>query len=121
MRTIGTTLTLAGLALLAACSRGNDARPDDALKNDLALAAQVQPYTASQFVGPNEQNPNGTAAAPQYAAAPRAPQPVTRAPVRRTSSTRSSSSRSSRSSGGYYPSVPSAPREPVRHTKRDAA
>ena len=122
MRTIGTTLTLGGLALLGACSRGNDARPDDALKNDLALAAQVQPYAATQFVGPNEQNPNGTAMAPQYAAAPRAPQPVTRAPVRRTSSARSSSSSSrSRSSGGYYPSVPSVPQEPVRHTQRDAA
>ncbi len=122
MRTIGITMSLAGLALIGACSRGTDARPDDALKSDLALAAQAQPYAATQFVGPNEQNPNGTAAASQYNSAPRAPQSVSRAPVRRTSSTRSSSSSSrSRSSGGYYPSVPSAPREPVRHTQRDAA
>src|SRR4051812_9927290 len=43
--------SLAGLALLGAC-RGNDSRPDDALKNDLALAAQAQPYQAQQFVSP---------------------------------------------------------------------
>ena len=41
--------SLAGLALLGAC-RGNDSRPDDALKNDLALAAQVQPYQAQQWI-----------------------------------------------------------------------
>ena len=117
MRTIGMTLTLAGFALLGACSRGSDARPDDALKNDLALAAQAQPYTAQQFVSPNELNHGAAATAPQYNPVPRAAQPVTRTPVRRTSRTASRS----RSSGGYYPRVPSAPREPVRHTRRDAA
>ena len=55
MRNLGMTLSLAGLALLGACSRGNDARSDDALKNDLALAAQAQPYQAQQFVSPTEQ------------------------------------------------------------------
>jgi hypothetical protein len=118
------TLSLAGLATLGACSRGNDARPDDALKNDLALAAQVQPYQAQQFVSPTEQPYGAYGTAQQYAAAPqparRAPAPVYRAPARRTSSSSSGSSRSA-SSGTYYPSVPSAPREPVRHTKRDAA
>src|SRR5688572_24029201 len=54
MRKLGMTLSLAGLALLGACSRGNDARSDDALKNDLALAAQAQPYQAQQFVSPME-------------------------------------------------------------------
>jgi hypothetical protein len=112
------TLSVAGLALIGACSRGNDARPDDALKNDLALAAQAQPYQAQQFVSPSEQmyGPNG---AMQYNAVARAPSyspaPVYRAPARRTAS-RSSSSRGS--SGTYYPA---APREPIRHTKRDAA
>ena len=124
MRTIGMTLSLTALALLGACGRGAPSGTDDALKNDLALAAQAQPYAATQFVGPNEQNPNGTAAAPQYTSAPRAVQSVSRAPVRRSASTARSarSSRStSRSSGTYYPSVPSAPPEPVRHTQRDAA
>jgi hypothetical protein len=112
------TMTLAGLALLGACSRGSDARPDDALKNDLALAAQAQPYTAQQFVGPNEMNAAAKAAAPQYNAAPRASQPITRTSTARRTSSSSSGSSTRRTSGTYYPSVP---REPVRHTGRDAA
>ena len=125
MRTIGMTLSLAGLALLGACSRGSDAHPDEALKSDLALAAQAQPYAAQQFVGPNEMTPGASAPATQYNATPRAPQSVRRAPapVHRASSRSSSSRGTSRASGGggYYPSVPSAPPEPVRHTGRDAA
>ena len=42
------------MALLGACSRGNDARSDDALKNDLALASQAQAYKPQQFVSPTE-------------------------------------------------------------------
>ena len=109
--------SLAGVALLGAC-RGNDSRPDDALKNDLALAAQAQPYQAQQFVSPGEQlyGPNGqplayTGAAPVT----RAPAPVYRAPARRAST---ASRSGSRSSGTYYP----APARPVvKHTGRDAA
>src|SRR3954468_14510408 len=122
-RKIGITLSVAGLALIGACSRGNDARPDDALKNDLALAAQAQPYQAQQFVSPMEaqygmpygpQQYNAAARSPYYAAAPvYSPAPVYRAPAR-TTARRSSSG----SSGTYYPAPA---REPVRHTKRDAA
>jgi hypothetical protein len=131
MRKLGMMAPLAALALLGACSRGSDARPDDALKNDLALAAQAQPYQAQQFVSPTEQygmygpQPYGAqqynamarspyyGPAPVYAPAPvYGPAPVYRAPAR--TSTRSSSRGSS---GTYYP----ARREPVRHTKRDAA
>src|SRR3982750_3031784 len=98
-RKIGITLSVAGLALIGACSRGNDARPDDALKNDLALAAQAQPYTAQQFVSPSEMQygPNGAmqynaaARAPSYGPAPvYQPVPVYRAPARRTTSRSSS-------------------------------
>ena len=138
MRTLGMTLSLAGLALLGACSRGNDARSDDALKNDLALAnaahdggavlaighdlalaAQAQPYQAQQFVSPTEQygmpygaqQYNAMARSPYYASAPvYSPAPVYRAPARTTSR--------ARSSGTYYPAPA---REPIRHTKRDAA
>jgi hypothetical protein len=112
------TLSLAGLATIAACSRGNDARPDDALKNDLALAAQAQPYQAQQFVSPAEQQYGANGQPLPYNAgltrAPtmRAPAPVYRAPARRTAS-------SSRSSGGY--SYPAAERPVVKHTGRDAA
>ena len=121
MRILVVNWSVLGLALIGACGRGADARPDDALKNDLALAAQVQPYQAQQFVSPNEQQMGAYGAAPQYNASPRAaqpvyraPAPVYRAPARRTSSRASSS----RGSGTYYPP---APQEPVRHTGRDAA
>ena len=122
MRNLGLALSMGALVLGGACSRGADAKPDDALKNDLALAAQVQPYQAQQFTSPTEQPYGAPGMAPQYAAAPRAPQPVTRAPVyrapaRRTSS-RSSGRSSSGSSGTYYPP---APRPVVKHTGRDAA
>jgi len=130
MRTHPLLLSLAGLALVGACSRGADSHQDDALKNDLALAAQAQSYTPSQFTSPSEQQPGATAPAVQYAAAPRAPQqvyrapaPVRRAPARRTASrTRSSGGGYGSNDGSYgsYPSVPSAPPEPQRNTKRDA-
>jgi len=86
MRTSGIVLSLASVALLGACGRSGDARPDDALKSDLALAAQVQPYQAQQFVSPNELQQGATRAqAPQYNTAGRAPVYRAPAPVRRTS------------------------------------
>lgn len=130
MRTRGMMVSAAALALLGACSRGNDTRSDDALKNDLALAAQAQPYQAQQFVSPTEQQLGANGMPLQYNAAPvapqpvyRAPAPVYRAPARRTAARSSSRGTYSRASSGgdYYPSAPSVPREPVRHTRRDAA
>jgi YMGG-like Gly-zipper len=124
MLTLKITMTMGVLALAGACSRGADARPDDALKNDLALAAQVQPYQPQQFTSPTEQAYAAPGMAQQYTAVARAPQPVYRAPApvyrapaRRTAS-RSSSRSSSASSGTYYPEPE---RRVVKHTKRDAA
>jgi hypothetical protein len=121
MRKLAMTASLATLALIGACSRGNDARPDDALKNDLALAAQAQPYQAQQFVSPTEQQyaAYGASGASQpynagvnRAPVTRSPAPVYRAPAGR------SASRSGGSRGGSYP----APERPViKHTGRDAA
>ena len=118
MRNHGLTLSVSALALLGACSRGSDSRPDDALKTDLALAAQTRPYQAQQFTSPSEQQ---LAANGMARAAPSSAQQVYRAPapVRRTSSRRSASRSHSRGSYGTY--YPSAPREPIRHTGRDAA
>lgn len=126
MRTLGMMAPLAALALLGACSRGSDARPDDALKNDLALAAQAQPYQAQQFVSPAEQPYVGYGVPQQYNAVASYPQPVMRAPapapVRRTTTARRSSSSSRGSSSGtYYPAPAPAPRPVIKHTKRDAA
>ena len=122
MRTIGLTLTLAGAALLGACGKSANKPGDDALKNDLALAAQSQSYQAQQFVSPNEQNLAATGAAAKYSPTPRARQPVHRTSAPAGSTTRRTASRSSQgSSGGTYYPAPSAPSEPVRNTKRDAA
>lgn len=124
------------LVLAAACGRSDDVSPvDDALKNDLALAASVQPYMPQQFVSPMEQGYAGQYApqyAPQYppqyppqyapqpyaAPAPRvytasAPAPVRRAPSQTVSTA---------STGTIYRAPAPAPSEPViRNTKRDAA
>ncbi|HET7456789.1 MAG TPA: glycine zipper 2TM domain-containing protein [Gemmatimonadaceae bacterium] len=113
------------LFLAAACSSKKNDSADDALKNDLALAASQQPYQPQQFVSPMEQGyygqnpaamqyaPNGYAAGPYY-------QPAPQQVVYRTAPT----ARRSTSSGGGYGSgtvyrAP-APRV-VKHTKRDAA
>ena len=116
--------------LVAAAACGND-KPaaDDALKNDLALASQVQPYNPQQFVSPTEagygangyQQPYQTAQGgyypqPQVAQPVYAPAPRPRATVRRVpTATRGRTS----SGGGVYSPAP-ARREPIRNTKRDA-
>lgn len=117
MRKLVMMLSLAALTTLGACSRGNDARSDDALKNDLALAAQAQPYQAQQFVSPGEQ-PYGVNGVPQQYNAGYGPAPVMRAPAPRATAPRRTTSRSS-NSGTYYPAP--APRPVIKHTKRDAA
>src|SRR3954470_2012389 len=93
-----TKLMLLGpLAMIAAACGRNDSKADDALKNDLALASQAQPYNPQQVVSPTEQGLAGQQYAPQNLQAV-ARQPVVAQPVRRT--------RSSGSSGGYYPAEP---------------
>lgn len=102
------------VVLAAACGRNSSPAVDDALKQDLALASQAQPYNPQQFVSPTEANLTGQASAPQNL------KTVARAaPARRTSTTRRSSG-SSRSSGGYYP-APAPPTHTEKHTGRDAA
>jgi hypothetical protein len=113
-------VSLATLATIGAC-RGNDSRPDDALKNDLALAAQAQPYQAQQFISPTEQQYGANGQPLQYNGTTRTPTMRAPAPTRRASARRTASSGSSRSSGGYnYPAAP-APRPVIKHTGRDAA
>lgn len=100
-------------ALLAACGGSKPPAVDDALKNDLSLAAQAQPNAA---ISPTEA---GYAPTAQPAAAR---QPVRTA--RRRSSVHHSRgvSSSGASDAGYYPGP--APAPPViveKHTERDAA
>lgn len=128
-----TALWLAAPAMLvlAACG-GNDesdAQLDSALRNDLSLAAQAQPFPAQQFVSPYEMGygPQGypmqqpqypmpypqqggyyPQQQPQYGypqpvpVVHRAPAPVQRAPARTTSTAGRTQA------------------EPIRNTKRDA-
>ena len=51
---------LVPVALVAAACGGSDKAADDSLKNDLALASQMQPYQPQQFMSPTEAglNPN---------------------------------------------------------------
>lgn len=46
---------LVALATLAACSKGEAPRMDEALRNDLSLASQMQPYQPQMYVSPEEQ------------------------------------------------------------------
>ena len=131
MRTFTKWLLVPAALVMAACG-GSDKPSDDGLKNDLALASQMQPYQAQQFMSPTEQglSPNGyqnpqqpypTAQGgyyPQQAQPVYYPQPRPRATPRVPASTRGRTS----SGGGVYSPAP-APRrrEPIRNTKRDAA
>jgi uncharacterized protein YcfJ len=118
MKNIKTLLLVPAAVLAAACGR-DSAKTDDALKNDLALASQAQPYNAQQFTSPSEMGYVYNPATGQYQAAPQAPRYST--PVQRTATrttTRRAPARASSSSGTRVVYQP-AP-EPVRHTKRDA-
>ena len=64
----------AALALAAACGRSDDARVDDALRNDLSLANQAQQYPRQGYVSPQELGAAGQPYGPQYN--PYAPQPA---------------------------------------------
>lgn len=107
------------VVLAAACGRNSSPAVDDALKQDLALASQAQPYNPQQFVSPTEAGLAAQGYAPQTVQTV-ARAPVAATPVRRTSTARRSSGSSSRSSGGYYP-APAPPTRTVKHTGRDAA
>ena len=88
MRKIAMALLAPALLVAAACGKP-DNKIDDALSNDLALAASVQPYQPQQFVSPYEQQYGPQPYYGQYQQAPqggyypvRAPQPVAqRAPM----------------------------------------
>jgi Glycine zipper len=129
MRSFTKWLLVPVALFLAAC--GGDKAADDGLKNDLALASQMQPYQPQQFMSPTEaglagnayQQPNTTGQAgyyPQQSASVSYPQPrpATVRRVRTTRRTSSSSGTYGRSSGVYSPAP--VHREPIRNTRRDA-
>ncbi len=142
-RALGSAVTLVALATLAACGRKDEtAALDQALRNDLSLASQAQPYQPQMYVSPTEQGygyppqgyyPQGyypqPAYPPQYypqQAYPQAPQQVVfrqapaprvirRAPAPSSEPVYSSAGSSGGSGGGVYGEEPV-----VKNTKRDA-
>ncbi len=119
-------LALVPVAVLAAACGREDTRGDDALKNDLALASQAQPYNQQQFTSPTEQgyvyNPYTGQFQPvpqqQLQAQPAVQRVATRpaTTVRRTSS---AGTRSTGSSAGTTV-IRQEPQIIKRNTKRDA-
>jgi len=122
-------LVPAVLVVAAACGDDKPAA-DEALKNDLALASQVQPYNPQQFMSPTEAGygPNGYQSQQPYQTAqggyypqPQMSQPVyAPAPRPRATVRRVPTASRGRASDGVYSPAP-ARREPIRNTKRDAA
>lgn len=124
-------LVPAVLTALAACGRGETAKVDEGLKNDLALASQMQPYQPQQFMSPQEMGyQNGYAPygqqypgyAPQGYYGQPAPvyQPAPQQVVTRPATVRRASSSGARRSSGTSRPVYREPRI-IRNTKRDAA
>lgn len=118
-------LALVSAAVVAAACGRNQSPSDDALKNDLALAAQAQPYNPQQFASPTELGYAYDPATGQYRPVPQyqnavPQQPVYRTVARPTTRRRTTSSGTRSSSSGTRVVYQPAP-EPIRHTKRDAA
>lgn len=119
-------LALVSAAVVAAACGRNQSNADDALKNDLALAAQAQPYNPQQFASPTELGYAYDPATGQYRPVPQYQTAVPQQPVYRTVSRPATTARRTTSSGTRSSSRGSrvvyqpAP-EPIRHTKRDAA
>lgn len=121
-------LLLVPVAVLAAACGGDDNRGDDALKNDLALASQAQPYNQQQFTSPTEMgyvyNPYTgqfqpvpqQPLQPQYQQAPAVQRVATRPTAVRRTSTSGTRSTSSGTRVVYQ-----EPQIVKRNTKRDAA
>lgn len=127
MRTIRSIVVLAAAVAGSACQQGPTPKVDDALRQDLSLASQVQPYTPQQYLSPVEQGygyaPAGYYPQPRYAPSPYyQPQPIPTRVIYRTAPhvVRRASGPApvyQGSSGGVYGGE-SEP--PIENTKRDA-
>lgn len=115
-------LVLVPIAALAAACGGDSNKGDDALKNDLALASQAQPFNPQQFTSPTEMgyvyNPYTGQFQPVPQTQLQAQATVQRVATRPTTVRRTSSGTRSTSSGGGV--VYREPQIVKRNTKRDA-
>lgn len=123
--------SLVALATLAACSKDEPPRLDEALRNDLSLASQMQPYQPQMYVSPEEQGyaygynqppgyaPQGYNAQPYYQPRPQqvvyrqAPQPRV---IRRAPAAEPASAPVYSDGGGVY----GGEERVIKNTKRDA-
>lgn len=115
-------LVLVPIAALVAACGGAGSKGDDALKNDLALASQAQPFNPQQFTSPAEMgyvyNPYTGQFQPVPQTQLQAQPTVQRVATRPTAVRRTSSGTRSTSSGGGV--VYREPQIVKRNTKRDA-
>lgn len=122
MKNIRMLLLVPAAVLAAACGRDNP-RTDDALKNDLALASQAQPYMPQQFTSPAEMGYAYNPYTGQFQPVPQSPygypQAQAPAPVVQRVSTRPAATTRRASSSGTRVVYTERP-EPIRNTKRDA-
>ena len=119
-------LVLVPVAIVAAACGGDDSRADDALKNDLALASQAQPYNLQQFTSPTEMGYVYNPYTGQFQPVPQnpyqqplaQPAPVVQRVATRPATVRRTSSGTARSSGTQV--IYREPQVVKRNTKRDA-
>jgi hypothetical protein len=122
MKNIRMLLLVPAAVLAAACGRDN--KTDDALKNDLALASQAQPYNPQQVTSPAEMGYAYNPYTGQFQPIPTgltAASPTVRpaSTTRRATTTRRASTSSSGGSRVVYSEPAPAPTI-KRNTKRDA-
>lgn len=122
MKYIKMLVLVPAAVLAAACGRGENSRVEDALKNDLALASQAQPYNPQQFTSPTEMGYAYNPYTGQFQPVPQTPYgyPQAQAPVVQRVSTRPATTRRASTSSGTRV-VYTERAEPIRNTKRDAA
>ena len=121
MKNIGKLLLVPAVMLAAAC--GRDAKTDDALKNDLALASQAQPFNPQQVTSPAEMGYAYNPYTGQFQPVPQTPYqyPQAQAPTVQRVATRPATVR--RTSSGSSAGTRVVYQEPApikRNTKRDA-
>ena len=116
MKNIRKVLLIPAALVAAACSRDNS-KTDEALKNDLALASQAQPYNAQQITSPSEMGYAYNPYTGQFQPVPQAQAPVVqRVATRPAATVRRTSTASSSGTRVIYTERP----QPIRNTKRDA-
>src|SRR5687768_9672232 len=122
MKNIRRILLVPAVMLAAAC--GRDSKSDDALKNDLALASQAQPFNPQQVTSPAEMgyayNPYTGQFQPVPTGLTAQPQTQTVRTVRRPATTTRRASTSSGTRVVYSDPAPAPAPTIKRNTKRDA-